>query len=70
MDFNIHVCCLSKPLVRQFSDVVDSFNLTQSVCDATHTGKVTLDLVLSMGLSISNVATEDNYISDHKPLFF
>lgn len=70
VDFNIHVCYLSKPLVRQFSDIVDSFNFTQSVCDATHTGMVTVDLILSMGLSISNVATEDNYIPDHKPLFF
>ncbi len=29
-----------------------------------------LDLVLSMGLSISEVVTEDNYISDHRPVFF
>ncbi len=49
---------------------MDSFNLTQSVCDATHRHGHTLDLVLSMGLSISNVVIADNCISDHRSVMF
>lgn len=69
-DFNIHICCPSKPLVKQFSDLVDSFNLIQSVCDATHRHGHTLDLVLSWGLSVSNVCVVDNCISDHSSVIF
>ncbi|XP_049891926.1 uncharacterized protein LOC126384729 isoform X1 [Epinephelus moara] len=29
-DFNIHVCCESKPLAREFMNLIDSFNLIQS----------------------------------------
>ncbi len=30
-DFNVHVCCETKPLVKEFLDLIDSFNLTQLV---------------------------------------
>ncbi|KAK7880130.1 hypothetical protein WMY93_033197 [Mugilogobius chulae] len=30
-DFNIHVCCESKPLAKDFLNLIDSFNLIQSV---------------------------------------
>lgn len=49
---------------------MESFNLTQSICDATHRYGHTLDFVLSMGLSISNVVIVDNCISDHRSLTF
>ncbi len=64
------MCCSSNLLGKQFSDLIDSFNITQFVCDTTHRHGHTLDLVLSMGLSISEVFTEDYYISDHRPVFF
>lgn len=51
-DFNIHVCCPMKPLVEDFLNVIDSFNLVQFVTDPTHEHGHTLDLVLSCGLQI------------------
>ncbi|KAK7889258.1 hypothetical protein WMY93_024818 [Mugilogobius chulae] len=69
-DFNIHVCCDGKPLVKDFKAVVDSFNLTQWVNGPTHERGHILDLVLSYGL---NVCIEDlcsTQISDHLPVLF
>ena len=52
-DFNIHICCEDKPLVKEFLNVIESFNLIQSVSGPTHQHGHTLDLVLSYGLSVS-----------------
>lgn len=49
-DFNIHVCCPDKPLVKEFLDLVDSLILTQSVLGPTHRHRHTVDLVLSSGV--------------------
>lgn len=38
-DFNIHVCCESRPLVNEFLNLADSFNLTQSVAGPTRSGQ-------------------------------
>ena len=54
-DFNIHVCCPDKPLVKDFLSLIDSFNLVQCVSGPTHEHGHTLDLVLSHGLSVSNL---------------
>ncbi len=35
-DFNIHVCCPSKPLASEFLQLIDSFNFTQFVSGSTH----------------------------------
>ena len=51
-DFNIHVCCPDKPLVKDFLSLIDSFNLVQCVSGPTHEHGHTLDLVLSHGLSV------------------
>lgn len=64
-DFNIHVCCESKPLVKDFLSLIDSFNLTQSVTSPTHEKGHTLDLVLSYGLCITISEICDTCISDH-----
>ena len=53
-DFNIHICWPSKPLVREFLHLVDSFNLVQSVTGSTHQYGHTLDLILSLGFPFSN----------------
>lgn len=34
-DFNIHVCCESRPMSKDFLDLIDSFSLTQSVTGPT-----------------------------------
>ncbi|KAG8008077.1 Adenosine deaminase domain-containing protein 2 [Nibea albiflora] len=54
-DFNIHVCCPDRPLVKDFLSLVDSFNLVQCVSGPTHEHGHTLDLILSHGLSVSNL---------------
>lgn len=69
-DFNIHVCCSEKPLVKDFLDVLDSFNLSQSVRGPTQERGHTLDLVLSYGLSIFNLEICDAVFSDHMPVLF
>ncbi len=51
-DFNIHVCCPSKPLASEFVQMIDSFNFTQFVSGSTHRAGHTLDLALSLGLSL------------------
>ncbi|XP_056586108.1 uncharacterized protein LOC130407337 isoform X1 [Triplophysa dalaica] len=69
-DFNIHVCCESKPLVKDFLSLIESFNLTQSVTGPTHEKGHTLDLVLSYGLCITISEICDTCISDHLPVLF
>ncbi len=69
-DFNIHVCCESRPLVKDFLNLIDSFNFTQSVCDATHKKGHTLDLILSFGLQINVGEISDTHISDHFAVLF
>jgi len=69
-DFNIHVCCPEKPLVKAFLNLVESFNLTQSVVCPTHICGHTLDLVLTYGLPISNINVCDATFSDHLPVLF
>jgi hypothetical protein len=69
-DFNIHVCCPADPLVKDFLNLIDSFNLVQSVNGPTHEHGHTLDLVLSYGISVSYVDVCDAVFSDHKPVIF
>ena len=64
-DFNIHICCPTKPMVNEFLILMDSFNLTQSISGPTHLRGHTLDLVLSQGLCISNVNVTNIAVSDH-----
>lgn len=64
-DFNIHICCPCKPLVKEFLNTVDSFNLTQLISDPTHQKGHTLDLILSSGLPHSLLDIADCGISDH-----
>ncbi|KAL6464601.1 hypothetical protein MHYP_G00269180 [Metynnis hypsauchen] len=52
-DFNIHVCCPEKPLVKDFLNIIDSFNFVQCVFGPTHEHGHTLDLVLSHGLPVT-----------------
>jgi len=69
-DFNIHVCCPSKPLSKDFLNIIDSFNLVQSVSGHTQILGHTLDLVLWYGLPVKNVKVHDALFSDHMPVLF
>ncbi len=69
-DFNIHVCCPTNSLATDFLHLIDSFNLVQSVTFPTHVKKHILVLVLSSGLSLSNLASYDICVSDHKAILF
>lgn len=69
-DFNVHVCCESKPLVKDFLTVIESLNLTQWVTGATHEKGHTLDLVLSHGLDVSIDEICCTSLSDHMPIVF
>lgn len=51
-DFTIHVCCPGKPMVAEILEMLDSFNLTQSVTCSTHEHGHSLDLVLSLVVSV------------------
>ncbi|XP_070397940.1 uncharacterized protein [Nothobranchius furzeri] len=69
-DFNINVCCPTKPLVKEFLDILDSFDLQQLVKDPTLEHSHTLDLVLSFGLCVSDLFVDQVCISDHFPIIF
>lgn len=69
-DFNIHVCCLNKPMVSEFLQLVESFNFKQSVSSPTHEQGHILDLVLSLGLPICNIEVGNDVLSDHMPVTF
>ncbi len=69
-DFNIHVCCQSNPLSKEFLSLVESFGLVQWIKDSTHIQGHTLDLVLSHGFAISDIVVSDYMLSDHKPILF
>jgi len=50
MDFNIHVCCSDKSLVKNFLTLIYSFNLVQCITCPPHQQGNILDFVLSCGL--------------------
>ncbi|XP_055020382.1 uncharacterized protein LOC129411985 [Boleophthalmus pectinirostris] len=69
-DFNIHVCCESRPLAKDFLNLIDAFNLTQSVLGSTHEKGHTLDLVLSFGLNVNLMEICETHFSDHFAVLF
>lgn len=69
-DFNIHICCEDKPLVKDFLNIIDSFNLTQFVSGPTHQHGHTLDLVLGHGLSVSVNEHSILPVLDHSLILF
>lgn len=69
-DMNIHVCCPTKPLAKDFLNLLDAFNVLQSVTGPTHKYGHTLDLVLSYGLPVYNLQIYDAIFSDHMPVLF
>ena len=54
----------------EFVNLLDSFELTQHVHEATHQHGNTLDLVTTTGLNIDNVSVFELPLSDHHCVFF
>lgn len=69
-DFNIHLCCPTKPLVTEFKNLIDSFDFVQWVQEPTHTHGHRLDLVLSHGFRLSDIEISETCFSDHKLVLF
>jgi len=69
-DFNIHVNKESDPNAIKFSEILDSFNLTQLVSAPTHVDNNTLDLVITSSDSpiCHNVSVLPIAPSDHFPV--
>ncbi len=68
-DFNIHVCCPSYPMSSEFLDLVESFRVSQSVNEPTHSRDQIFGLVLSSDFP-ENTDLVDVFISDHKAVIF
>lgn len=69
-DFNIHVFCPDKPLLKDIFNILDSFDLVQWVPGPTHDHGHTLDLVLSFGLSVKSMDIVKPAFSDHSAVLF
>lgn len=69
-DFNIHICCESNSLAKDFTNLTDSLDFTQVVNGPTHKQGHTLDLVLLHGISICELEILDLSFSDHMPVTF
>lgn len=55
---------------KDFINLIDSFNLMQSVTGPTHEKGHTLDLILSYGLDVAVSEICDTGMSDHLPIVF
>lgn len=69
-DLNLHVCCPSTPMAKDFIELIDGFNLVQHVNRPTQKHGHTLDLVMSCNLPINNIVVGDAIIADHCPVLF
>lgn len=69
-EFNIHMCCLEKPMMKDFCDFIDSFNLVQLVSGPTDECRHTLDHVLSYGFSVRKLEVGNAVFSDNMPTSF
>ena len=62
--------CPLKPLVKDFLNLIDSFNLVQFVSGPTQERGDALDLVLTNGFTVCNLEVCDALFSDHMPVVF
>lgn len=69
-DFNIHVCCDTNPLAKEFLSLIDNFDFIQVVTGPTHLLGHILDLILLYGVTIYDLEIGDISFSDHKPVMF
>ena len=66
-DFNIRVNHKTDPLTKAFTSLIDTFGFVQLVHEPTHSNGNTLDLVLTRGISVSDlsVLSYPSAFSDH-----
>ncbi len=69
-DFNVHVCCATDCLAKEFINLLNAFDLTIQVNVPTHQQGHTLHLVLTYGFSLCDLEVCENGFSDHKTVFF
>ncbi len=69
-DMSVHVCCPTKPLARDFLNLIEAFNVVEYVTGNIPEHGHTLELVLSCGLPVFNVeiCDADAVFSDHMPV--
>ncbi|KAK0152184.1 hypothetical protein N1851_006415 [Merluccius polli] len=56
--------------VKELFDILDTFELSQHVKEATHCKGHTLDLIITKGLSVSDISVSDPSLSNHFCVFF
>lgn len=69
-DFNFHVDIHSNASAAEFLGTMDSFNFIQHVSGPTHIHGYTLDLVFTLGLTITSLNVDDLVVSNHKCIMF
>ena len=71
-DLNFHLDILNDPAAKQFSTLLDSFNLEQHVKVATHVKGHTLDPVITRcgELPVLNITVDHSVKSDHFAILF
>ncbi|KAL6458614.1 hypothetical protein MHYP_G00320860 [Metynnis hypsauchen] len=71
-DFNIHFEKVDDSLKKAFTSILDSVGIVQNVAGPTHYCNHTLDLVLTLGVSIDNldILSQTSAISDHYLISF
>lgn len=68
-DFNIHVCCSTNALAKEFLNLLSSLKIVQWV-NGPYGHVHTLDLILTYGLSVADIDISDTPLSDHRPVLF
>ena len=69
-DFNIHVDSSTCTFATEFLSLLDCFNMTQHVQGPTHTKGHTLDLVCSVGTTLTQLQCLDLAVADHLAVLF
>lgn len=69
-DLNIHVCCGTDSLSKEFLNLMESFDLSQWMDGPSHVHGHTLDLILTHGICVSDTTICELNFSDHKPIIF
>ena len=69
-DFNLHIDDPSNTLAADFMTITNSFNLQQHVRGPTHNRGHTLDLVFTLGMSLTLLDVLDLTVSDHRCIVF
>lgn len=66
-DFNIYLNMASVPPSKAFLALIDTLGFTQFVHEPTHSSAITLHLILSGGIEVSdlNVSSVSSAVSDH-----